>query len=368
MTTAAQAPVNTPGNGSLAKRPVAEPSRESTPGVSNLMDAARFAQLSEVAKVMAYTAPEHLLGKDRDQTIKWKQTVSNCFRIANQAFRWGMDPFAVMDETYVVKGKLGYGGKLVAGVVNSRAKIEGSLRVKYNSKSGDEFAAVIYGATIREIPREAEGLLLDYAENESRKALNALDGMGICAVRISVGQSKTDNQMWRNDPEQKLFYSGSTKWARRHQPQLILGIVTDDDIERMAATSGISSGGTSLVHRSALNDTLTDGEALPVGEATTDATGTDASGLGELPEGQTTTVSDESNKESDTSLGGGKMTEKGTEFLKSIRDAAGNGAKLTAIGPELVKFYKRREDCLADPEAQAVYAAWDSAIEASKKK
>ena len=39
--------------------------------------------------------------------------------------------------------------------------------------------------------------------------------------------------MWTKDPRQKLIYSGVIKWARAHAPELILGVATDDDIDRI---------------------------------------------------------------------------------------------------------------------------------------
>jgi len=48
-------------------------------------------------------------------------------------------------------------------------------------------------------------------------------------VKVSVGQAKNDNQMWKKDPEQKLAYTGATKWARRWCPEILLGILIDDD-------------------------------------------------------------------------------------------------------------------------------------------
>jgi len=48
---------------------------------------------------------------------------------------------------------------------------------------------------------------------------------------LSVEQAKTAHKMWATDPEQKLAYSGATKWARRHCPQVIMGVHTIEDLE-----------------------------------------------------------------------------------------------------------------------------------------
>lgn len=52
-------------------------------------------------------------------------------------------------------------------------------------------------------------------------------------MKVRVGDAKTSNDMWKKDPRQKLIYTGAIKWARAHTPELILGVMTDDDIDRM---------------------------------------------------------------------------------------------------------------------------------------
>ncbi len=195
-----------------------------------VLDTARWEQMQRIARAMCLASlmPDHLRGKSVEEGQ------ANCLLVVNQALRWGMDPFAVAPCTYSVRGKLGFEGKLVAAVVNARAGLRTKLAPVYNAKSGDGFAAVIYGSR-EAIPAEAYELLRKYAEDEHRASLNRLAELGVMAVRVSVNQSKTDNQMWGKDPEQKLFYCGATKWARRHCPELMLGVLTDDDLERMAA-------------------------------------------------------------------------------------------------------------------------------------
>lgn len=181
------------------------------PAVANLMDTGRFNQMMMIAQTMASAAliPDHLIGKKKGGTMEYftaDEIRANCFLIVNQAFRWGMDPFAVMPETYVVGGKLGYQGKLIAALVNSLADLEERLSYTYSGTKGTPDFTVTVSGKIR-------------GEKEAR------------SVTVKVGDVKTDNQMWTKDPEQKLVYTGATKWTRRHCPEIILGILTDDDAE-----------------------------------------------------------------------------------------------------------------------------------------
>ncbi|GAA5117049.1 hypothetical protein JIN84_18005 [Luteolibacter yonseiensis] len=179
--------------------------------VANLMNEQRFSRMMIIAQTMASASliPEHLLGRKKGQNMDWftpDEVRANCFLIVNQSFRWGMDPFAVMPETYVVGGKLGYQGKLIAGLVNSMADLEERLSYEFKGTKGqDDFTVIVSGKF-----RGAKAPV---------------------TVEVSVGQAKTDNLMWRKDPEQKLCYTGATKWARRWCPEILLGILIDDDLD-----------------------------------------------------------------------------------------------------------------------------------------
>lgn len=170
--------------------------------LSHLFDTARFEHLQRIALLMASASlmPEHLKGKSKEETV------GNCFLVVDQSIRWGMDPFAVASETYAIRGKLGFQGKLVAAVVNSRAGLSNRLSYLFSGK-GDDLTVTVSG--------KFDG------EHAPR------------TITLSVGQAKTDNKMWKVDPEQKLVYSGATKWARRHCPEVLLGVLTEDDLERI---------------------------------------------------------------------------------------------------------------------------------------
>ncbi len=191
-----------------------------------MFDAEMFSQMQRVAAAIGGSSlvPKHLVGRNA------QETVGNCLRVVNQAYRWGLDPYAVADESYVVHGKLGYQGKLVAAVVNTRVNLKCRPQPFYNSEAGDKLAVVIYGSG-SEITESAFAQIEYYANSDDKKALGELTKMGVMCVRLSVGQAKTDNSMWKKDPEQKLFYSGVSKWTRRYFPEVILGILTDHDLE-----------------------------------------------------------------------------------------------------------------------------------------
>jgi hypothetical protein len=186
--------------------------------------------------------PVHLKVRKSDLTnvpeekrghIAWQQTVANCILVANQAVRWGADIFAVAAETYVVGNKLGYQGKLIAAIVNTRAGLSKPLSIMYGPGKGDDLAAVVFAKREGDVSDDAYELLEAYTDQEDRVAARKLLRMGVEAVRLTVAQAKTKNDMWWKDPEQKLWYTGCTKWARRYTPELMLGILSNDDLDLM---------------------------------------------------------------------------------------------------------------------------------------
>lgn len=199
--------------------------------------------MAKVAHVLSTSLvmPEHLRGTKKGGVFtpfSKEQVEANAFLIVNQAVRWSVDPFALAAETYVVGGKLGYSGKLVAAVVNSRSGIVSNLFPTYSGE-GMNRTVTIHG----KFPSDTQPR----------------------TITLSVQQAKTDNQMWTKDPDQKLYYSGVTKWARRHAPETILGVMTDDDLEQMRANE-VHTEPVRLVAAQSLSDALVDRLTFPVRE------------------------------------------------------------------------------------------------------
>ena len=230
-----------PQNGQMAlQQPQKDPLADASPEWrQTLREAEKLAVATLTPKHLKVEMPPARDGNDAARRAAWNQTVANCILVANQAQKWGADVFAVAAESYVVGNKLGYQGKLIAAVVNARGGLTVPLKAMYSGGKGDDFAAVIYGKRDGDIPEEAWELLEKYVDDQDQKANRKLARLGVLTVRVSVGQCKTDNKMWKNDPEQKLWYTGATKWARRHAPELMVGILSDDDLDRMRAEQKI---------------------------------------------------------------------------------------------------------------------------------
>jgi hypothetical protein len=162
--------------------------------VSLYMQTNVFEQLQRVAKLISSSGsiPAHL-----------KDNVSDCFLVAAQAFRWGMDPFAVAQSCYVLSGKLGYEGKLIAAVVNANSQLAKKLNYEY-SGSGKQRQVRVFGTLKGEV--------------EPREVLGTVEGWA------------TGNKQWVTMTDQMLSYRGAREWARRHMPEAVLGVYAEEEL------------------------------------------------------------------------------------------------------------------------------------------
>ena len=137
-----------------------------------------------------------------------QKSPADCLMVIQQAIRWNMDPFAVAQECSVIQGKLMHSGKLVAAVINARGNLADRLSFEYDGE-GDERTITVIGR-IR-------------SEPEAR------------TVTVKLKDAKTQNVMWQRQPDQQLMYHGSRVWARRHTPELMLGVYSPEEFDDVAA-------------------------------------------------------------------------------------------------------------------------------------
>lgn len=186
-----------------------------------------FDRMLRIAEVMAsgkITVPTHLRGN-----------VADCLAIVMQAMRWGADPFAVAQKSYVVDGHLGFESQLVGAILNASGAIEdAALQCAY------------FGPW--------EKVIGNYREVESRKVpgtkyrklnttLDDEKGVGIRVWATLTGESEPreleflltqagvrNSTLWADDPKQQIFYTAQARWTRRYAPGAILGLFTIDEM------------------------------------------------------------------------------------------------------------------------------------------
>ena len=137
----------------------------------------------------AKMVPKHYQGSPGD-----------CYIAIKLAQRFKMDPWTVMQEMYMVQDKPFMSGKLATAILNN--SLADPLRPTYSGE-GDDRTITLSGRP----EGEAEPL----------------------SVKVKVRDARTNNEQWKKNPDQMLMYFAARTWGRRFAPDILLGIVFDDE-------------------------------------------------------------------------------------------------------------------------------------------
>ena len=130
----------------------------------------------------------------------FKKSIGDCYIAIGLAGRYGMDPWTLMMELYIIQGKPMMSGKLATAILNN--SLADPLRPEY-SGDGDERMITLSGRP------EGEAAPL--------------------TVTLKVKDARTANEQWKRNPDQMLMYAGARMWGRRYTPDILLGILFDDE-------------------------------------------------------------------------------------------------------------------------------------------
>ena len=136
-----------------------------------------------------------------------QRSPGDCLMVIEQAMRWGMSPFAVAQSTSVIQGKMMFEGKLVSAALHSSGILTSRLEYEFGG-AGDARAVTVRG-TLR-------------GEDKPRE------------IVVTLKEAKTSNQMWTKQPDQQLVYFGTRAWARRHAPEVMLGVYSPEEFDAPA--------------------------------------------------------------------------------------------------------------------------------------
>jgi len=173
-----------------------------TTGGSNAMTPTSMDAAIKLAEMMARgkLVPAHLHNSPGD-----------CLMVVEQALRWQMSPFAVAQCTSVIQGKLMFEGKLVAAALNASGVLSSRLDYEFSGANGQR--AVTVRGTLK-------------GETKPRD------------VTVHLQDAKTTNGMWVKQPDQQLVYAATRVWARRHAPEVMLGVYAPEEFDRAEPFTG----------------------------------------------------------------------------------------------------------------------------------
>jgi hypothetical protein len=130
----------------------------------------------------------------------FRKSVGNCLIAIDLANRYGMNSWSLMQEMYIINGRPMMSGKLAIAILNN--SLAEPLRPEYSSE-GDDRTITLTGRLQNEAAAQS--------------------------VKLKVRDARTANEQWKKNPDQMLMYASARTWGRRFAPDILLGIVFDDE-------------------------------------------------------------------------------------------------------------------------------------------
>jgi hypothetical protein len=162
-------------------------------------------ELMDFAKMMSIgniSVPKHL-----------RANPGACIAVILQAIEWKMSPFAVANKSYSVNDRLAYESQLIHAIILMRAPIRGRIQFAFSGEGPTRHCTV--SATLS----QRGGGVVEYTSPE--------------LSNIPVKNSP----LWKNDPDQQLGYYSVRALARRHFPDVIMGVYEREEM-RLNAIDG----------------------------------------------------------------------------------------------------------------------------------
>lgn len=195
--------------------------------VSILTNGELFDRLRTLSVVMANSesfVPAHFRGKP-----------DACRAVVMQAARWGMDPFAVAQKTFIVgnSGVLGYEAQLVNAVVTNMSPTKDRLHFEWFGAWENIIGRFVEKTSAKNNTYIAPGWDLKDEAGVGVRVWATMKGEEEPReLVLMLSQAQVRNStLWASDPRQQLAYLAVKRWARLYCPDVILGVYTADEID-----------------------------------------------------------------------------------------------------------------------------------------
>ena len=158
----------------------------------------KMKSMYKLAGIMAKSrlmVPAHLLGSTED-----------CFSVILLAIRLNLDPYNLAQQTYSIKGRLGYQAQLVNALAMNSDSIDGSFKYEYKDwNNGNGW--IRCGARLR---------------GEDEITWGEWTDTSTVAVKNSP--------LWKSNPKQQASYLVVRNFVRMYCPQALMGMYTEDEL------------------------------------------------------------------------------------------------------------------------------------------
>ena len=170
----------------------------------------------------------------------FQKSEANCMVAISQAQRLGVDPFVVMNNMYMIQGKITWKSEFIIAMINASGKFDTELQFEEELKDGKPYACT---------------------------AFTFKDGRKISGIRVTMdmadkeGWTKKNGSKWLTLPQLMLRYRAAVFFARFNAPELTSGLYTQEEGEDVNFSNKKSSNGASLNDLVAEEDII-DGEVI----------------------------------------------------------------------------------------------------------
>ena len=196
--------------------------REMAVGRAGGMVFQNASEVMEYAKMMAVSGsavPKHLRGQP-----------GACLGIIDDAMRFEMSPYALARKSYFVNDNLAYEAQVLAAIVIARSPLKQRPDIQFDGEGAGRRARVIG----------------EFSDGATREYLSPPIG----AI------SPKNSPLWKTDPDQQLSYYSLRAFARRHCPDVLMGVY---DYEEMAGLKDVTPKKPDLISKLTAPDQESDG-------------------------------------------------------------------------------------------------------------
>jgi hypothetical protein len=137
-----------------------------------------------------------------------RDNIGMCIAVLDLATRWGFSPFMLAQRCHVINDALCFESQVIHAVIEKFAPLKYRLRPTYAGEIED-------GTRTCKIAGHFKGEM-DPLEYET-PLLGKI--------------SPKNSPLWKTDPDQQLFYMGTTRWGRRYCPDILFGVKTREEME-----------------------------------------------------------------------------------------------------------------------------------------
>jgi len=166
----------------------------------------------------------------------YRNKPENVFIAIQTAYRMDLDPMLVMQNTYVIKGKLGMNSSFAISLANSSGLFKGGIRFKDGGTGKD--LAVEYTYYDKNGDKKTGKKVLKDIEVTAFATLKSTQEEIAFTVTMKQAHAEdwTKNSKYTTLPELMLRYRAATLLIRTHVPEVINGMHMVEEIEDINAS------------------------------------------------------------------------------------------------------------------------------------